>query len=277
LRLLRGHVSLASEGLVNAQLIELGSSCRYVVEQAHELRAAEVARMIGEPAQPFRKRLVFFFGEVTPVTAMGMIKLARFTSERAVSPYENPRSTVFCSRGRLIGRATGVPDFLEMGAYSHEFGHIIEDLAGHPDHGLPSWRAVTRLDLCRYLQVPRTWPDIARTFFPAVTGPHGQLESPLAALLPGGSWFPPGESYLPDQNPLHELLDELLCDGLAERRGDHYSCQLYEKGRRWLLLPLTCNSTSSPAAVAAHGQCPRGNRTPTISSPSCRVSTTTSQ
>jgi hypothetical protein len=235
LRVLGGYATLASEGLVNAQLIELGSAHRYVLGQAHELRALELARLFGWPAPAFTKPLVFFFGPVRPATAVGMVRLYRFTSERAVSPYENPQSPAFYSRGRLIGRATGLPAFLDVGVYTHEFRHIFDDLADHPEHGLPSWRSVTRLDLCRYLQVPRTWPDIARAFFPAVNGPHGQRESLVAAMLAGGSWFPPGERYRPGQDPVHQLLGELISDGLVERRDDHYSCQLYEKGRRWLL------------------------------------------
>jgi hypothetical protein len=235
LRLLGGHVSLASEGLVNAQLTTLGSSCYYVAEPAYELRAAQAARLASAPAPALGKRLLFFFGEVQPATATGRIRLIRFTSERAVSPYENPASPVFYSRGRLVQRATALPDFLLMGHYGHEFGHVVQDLGDHPDHGLRSWRALIRLDLCRYLQVPATMADIGRTFFPAVVGPHGQLESPMAALLPGGSWFPPGEEDLPQQDPVPALLRELLADGLVQQRGDQYCCQLYQKGRRWLL------------------------------------------
>jgi hypothetical protein len=230
LRVLGGYAGIGDEGHVNAQLMALGSDCYYLVEPGQELRAARAAAFAGLPDKPFELEPVFFFGKVAPATVMGRIRFFRFTAELAVSPYENPDSPLFYRNGRLVARHFTGAELLHAGLYGHEFTHIVMDLIDNPRRGVPSWRAIVRQDLCRYLRQPRTAEEIQAAFFPSWLGPHGEFE---AMVIPGQSWFPAGEA--PAGNPIGGLVDELVKDGLAERRDGRFVCRLYEEGRRWLV------------------------------------------
>jgi hypothetical protein len=229
-RVLGGHAGLGDEGHINAQLMALGSDCYYLVEPGEELRAARAAALVGLPHTPFGHEPVFFFGMVEPATVIGRIRFVRFTAELAVSPYENPDSPLFYRNGRLVARHFPGAELLHPALYGHEFGHIFMDLIDNPRRGVPSWRAIVRQDLCRYLRQPRTAEEIQAAFFPSWLGPNGELES---MVIPGQSWFPAGEA--PAGNPIGGLVDELVKDGLAERRDGRFVCRLYEEGRRWLV------------------------------------------
>jgi hypothetical protein len=230
LRVLGGYAGLGDEGHVNAQLMALGSDCHYLVEPGEKLRAARAAALASLPHTPFGHGIIFFFGLVEPATVIGRIRFIRFTAELAVSPYENPDSPLFYRNGRLVARHFTGAELLHAGLYGHEFTHIVMDLIDNPRRGVPSWRAIVRQDLCRYLRQPRTAEEIQAAFFPSWLGPHGELES---MVIPAQSWFPAGEA--PAGNPIGGLVDELVKDGLAERRDGRFVCRLYEEGRRWLV------------------------------------------
>jgi hypothetical protein len=230
LRVLGGHVGLCDEGRVNAELMALGSACRYLVEPGRKLRAVWAAKLAGLPSRPVDVKPVFIFGEVAPATAIGRIRFLRFVAERAASPHENAASPLFYADGRLVARDFSVSDILDYPLYAHEFGHVWQDLIENPRRGIASWRAVVRQDLCVYLRQARTADEIQRAFFPAWMGPNGELES---HVMPRGSWFPEGEE--PTGNPIAGLVSELVEDGLVEREAGRFVCRLYEEGRRWLV------------------------------------------
>lgn len=256
IRVYGGHIKLWDDVKLNDQLASLGSSHRFIFVGSRDVATNDLlsslefdinAKIDGR----------FIYGSVGAISTCPVAPIYDFVHELAVSPYLRPNAPAFIFENRIVIRQPVLKTTSPMPkktnfisklkkdkrdeefhalwkhTLTHEAIHISQSFHG-PDNFLYykiNWLDHTKQDICRYLQSPRTFSEISKTF-------EGNFNTTMNIFKFANekTGWKMGQEMIDfvDKHSLEIILNQLRAEKFIniDLQGKYY-CSIYESGKKW--------------------------------------------
>lgn len=242
IRIYNKDVHLWEGYLINEQLSILGSSLRFFFAGNDTLSLIRIKELIGYPSNDFVQiDGRFILGHIGAISTTYFGPVYDFIDELAISPFFDDRAPGFTIeetvviRRNVIQKALQKSDVENSDLWLHTFIHETLHSSSYAfKDGLlfakGYWRIYTERDICRYLNKPRKFEEIKKTFFLNFEHPD------IAILAEHGSDILDINIFRENLGNLQCILQDMIKTGkIIEKDKECFVCCLYEQGKEWEL------------------------------------------